>query len=107
MLSTSTHLNFRFPSTCLMVCRRSSGRLLPQASSIRLKRFGISKTRRTLICSCSIESLAVKEGELVEQGAPLYTLDVDTATKGGDVQRIIADVLRAEREMLLQQISRK
>jgi membrane fusion protein len=54
-----------------------------------------------------IESLAVQEGDLVEQGVPLYTLDVDTDTKVGGVQQLIANVLIAEREMLTQQIERK
>src|ERR1700704_3648582 len=54
-----------------------------------------------------IESLAVKEGEPVERGAPLYSLDVDTATKDGDVQQAIANVLLNLREMLIQQIERK
>jgi membrane fusion protein len=54
-----------------------------------------------------IESLAVKEGEPVEQGTPLYSLDVDTATKGGGVQQAIANVLLNLREMLIQQIERK
>jgi membrane fusion protein len=54
-----------------------------------------------------IESLAVKEGEPVERGAPLYSLDVDTATKDGDVQQAIAKVLLNLREMLIQQIERK
>jgi membrane fusion protein len=54
-----------------------------------------------------IEALAVKEGELVEQGALLYTLDVDTATKGGGVQQLIANVLTGERNMLTEQINRK
>ena len=30
-----------------------------------------------------IEALAVREGAAVDKGAPLYTLDVDSATKGG------------------------
>src|SRR5438270_3375970 len=54
-----------------------------------------------------IESLAVKEGESVEQGRPLYTLDVDTATKDGTVQQLINNVLVAERQMLTEQIDRK
>jgi membrane fusion protein len=54
-----------------------------------------------------IETLAVKEGEVVDQGAPLYTLDVDTATKGGGVQQLIANVLTGERSMLIEQIDRK
>jgi membrane fusion protein len=54
-----------------------------------------------------IESLAVQEGEFVEQGTPLYTLDVDTATKGGSVQQLVANVLVAQREMLTEQIDRR
>jgi membrane fusion protein len=54
-----------------------------------------------------IESLAVQEGELVEQGTPLYTLDVDTATKGGSVQQLVANVLIGQREMLTGQIDRR
>jgi membrane fusion protein len=54
-----------------------------------------------------IESLAVQEGDVVEQGTPLHTLDVDTVTKGGSVQQLIADVLMRERELLAQQIERK
>ena len=54
-----------------------------------------------------IESLAVKEGESVEQGRPLYTLDVDTATKDGTVQQLINNGLVAERQMLTEQIDRK
>jgi membrane fusion protein len=57
--------------------------------------------------SARIESLAVKEGEQVEQGAPLYSLDVDTATKDGGVQQAIANVLLNQREMLIQQLERK
>ena len=34
-----------------------------------------------------IESLAVQEGEFVDQGTPLYTLDVDTATLLADQQK--------------------
>jgi multidrug efflux pump subunit AcrA (membrane-fusion protein) len=50
--------------------------------------------------SGQIESLAVQKGDVVEQGIRLYTLDVDTATKVGDVQQMIDEVLIAEREML-------
>ena len=53
-----------------------------------------------------IESLAVKEGATVEQAAPLYTLDVDIATKSGDVQKLIAEVLASERKILSDQIDR-
>jgi len=54
-----------------------------------------------------VESLAVKEGDSVEQGTPLYSLDIDTATKDGGVQQAIANVLINQREMLLHQIERK
>src|SRR5207248_1706068 len=40
-----------------------------------------------------IESLAVMDGSPVSQGDLLYTLDVDTATKAGAVQHIVAEVL--------------
>src|SRR5581483_6973182 len=54
-----------------------------------------------------IEMLAVKEGATVEKGTPLYTLDVDTETKGGDVQQLVAEVLRPERKMYGDQIQQK
>jgi membrane fusion protein len=54
-----------------------------------------------------IESLAVQEGQIVEQGTLLYTIDVDIATKGGSVQQLVTNVLVAERELLNQQIERK
>ena len=53
-----------------------------------------------------IELLAVKEGASVEQGAPLYTLDVDIATKSGDMQQMISEVLMSERKVLSDQIDR-
>jgi membrane fusion protein len=43
----------------------------------------------------------------VEKGIPLYTLDVDTATKIGGVQYLIDEVLIAERMLFTQQIERK
>jgi membrane fusion protein len=54
-----------------------------------------------------IEALAVREGEVVKKGALLYTLDLDTATKGGSTQQMIINVLTAERAMLSQEIDRK
>jgi membrane fusion protein len=54
-----------------------------------------------------IESLAVEEGEQVDRGTALYTIDVDTATKDGTVQQLINNVLVAERELLTEQIDRK
>src|SRR5207248_878739 len=53
-----------------------------------------------------IESLAVVEGRPVSQGDLLYTLDVDTATKAGAVQHIVAEVLRSERNTISEQIDR-
>jgi membrane fusion protein len=54
-----------------------------------------------------IEALAAREGELIEKGAPLYTLDLDTATKDGRTQQQIIHVQRVAREALTQQIDRK
>jgi membrane fusion protein len=54
-----------------------------------------------------IEALAVREGEVVKKGSLLYTLDLDTATKGGSTQQMIINVLTAERAMLSQEIDRK
>ena len=54
-----------------------------------------------------IEELAVREGEVVDKGAVLYTLDLDTATKSGSTQQMIIRVLTAERAMLAQEIDRK
>ena len=54
-----------------------------------------------------IEALAAREGEIIEKGAPLYTLDLDTATKDGKTQQQIIHVQRVEREALTQQIDRK
>jgi membrane fusion protein len=54
-----------------------------------------------------IAALAVREGEAVEKGILLYTLDVDTATKDGSTQQQIINAQTAAREMLTQQIGRK
>jgi membrane fusion protein len=54
-----------------------------------------------------IAVLAVREGQAVEKGTLLYTLDVDTATKDGSTQQQIIDAQTAAREMLTQQIDRK
>ena len=54
-----------------------------------------------------IAALAVREGEAVEKGALLYTLDLDTATKDGRTQQQIIITQTAAREMLTQQIDRK
>jgi membrane fusion protein len=54
-----------------------------------------------------IEELAVREGEIVDKGAALYTLDLDTATKSGSTQQAIIKVLTGERAMLVQEIDRK
>src|SRR5271155_3235741 len=51
-----------------------------------------------------IQALTVREGTVVEKGAPLYTLDVDTATKGGSTQQLVMNALAAERRLLTQQI---
>jgi membrane fusion protein len=54
-----------------------------------------------------IAALAVREGEAVEKGALLYTLDLDTATKDGSTQKQIINAQTAARGMLTQQINRK
>ena len=54
-----------------------------------------------------IEDLRVREGEVVEKGAWLYTLDLDTATKDGGTQQQIINAETATREMLTQEIDRK
>jgi membrane fusion protein len=54
-----------------------------------------------------VERLAVQEGEAVEKGASLYTLDLDTATKDGGAQQRIIDALTSERAMLVQETQRK
>jgi membrane fusion protein len=54
-----------------------------------------------------IEMIAVQEGETVEKGAALYTLDLDTATKDGATQQRIIDAQIGGREILEQEIERK
>jgi membrane fusion protein len=54
-----------------------------------------------------IAALAVREGDAVEKGALLYTLDLDTATKDGRTQQQIINTQTAAREMLTQEIDRK
>jgi membrane fusion protein len=54
-----------------------------------------------------VDRLAVREGEAVAKGAPLYTLDLDTATKDGGAQQRIIDAQASERAMLVQETQRK
>jgi len=54
-----------------------------------------------------IEDLRMSEGEAVEKGAWLYTLDLDTSTKDGHTQQQIINTETATREMLTQEIDRK
>jgi len=54
-----------------------------------------------------ISALAVQEGQPVEKGTLLYTLDLDTATKDGKTQQQIINTQTAAREMLTQEIDRK
>ena len=49
----------------------------------------------------------MQEGEAVERGALLYTLDLDTTTKDGSTQQQIINAQTAAREMLTQEIDRK
>jgi membrane fusion protein len=54
-----------------------------------------------------IEDLRVREGEIVDKGAWLYTLDLDTSTKDGSTQQQIINAEKATREMLTEEIDRK
>lgn len=54
-----------------------------------------------------VEMLAVHEGEAIEKGARLYTLDLDTDTKDGGAQQQMIEALTSERSMLLQDTQRK
>jgi membrane fusion protein len=54
-----------------------------------------------------IEALAVQEGEAVKKGTPLYTVDLDTATKDGDTQQRIVEAQAGERDVLAREIERK
>jgi membrane fusion protein len=54
-----------------------------------------------------ITARTVQEGQAVEKGTLLYTLDLDTTTKDGKTQQQIINTQTAEQEMLTQQISRK
>jgi membrane fusion protein len=54
-----------------------------------------------------VERLAVQEGQAVEKGASLYTLDLDTAIKDGGAQQRMMDSLTSQREMLIQETQRK
>ena len=54
-----------------------------------------------------IEDLRVREGEVVEKGAWLYALDLDTSTKDGHTQQQIINTETATREMLTLEIDRK
>jgi len=54
-----------------------------------------------------IAALAVREGQLVDKGALLYTLDLDTTTEDGRTQQQIINTQTATREMLTQEVDRK
>jgi membrane fusion protein len=54
-----------------------------------------------------VRQLAVHEGDTVQAGTLLYTLDVDTTIKRGGVQQIIANALIAQRNVLADAIQRK
>jgi len=49
-----------------------------------------------------IAALAVREGQAVEKGALLYTLDLDTTTEDGRTQQQIINTQTARLEMLTQ-----
>lgn len=54
-----------------------------------------------------IEMLTVKEDQAVKKGDPLYTMDLDTATKDGGAQQRIIEAQTGERNMLTHEIERK
>jgi membrane fusion protein len=54
-----------------------------------------------------VEMLAVQDGQAIRKGQPLYTVDLDTTTKGGGAQQRIIDAQTGERDMLVQEIERK
>ena len=54
-----------------------------------------------------IAALAVREGQLVDKGALLYTLDLDTTTEDGRTQQQIINTQTATRDMLTQEVDRK
>ena len=54
-----------------------------------------------------IAALAVREGQAVEKGALLYTLDLDTTTEDGRTQQQIINTQTATRDMLTQEVDRK
>lgn len=54
-----------------------------------------------------VEVLNVHEGDIVNSGMPLYSLNTDTATRNGATQQQILHSLAAQRSKLLLQINRK
>jgi membrane fusion protein len=54
-----------------------------------------------------IEALAFQEGDAVNKGDSLYTMDVDTITKDGGSQQRVIEAQTVERDMLAQEIERK
>ena len=54
-----------------------------------------------------VETLAVQEGQAVNKGEPLYTVNLDTTTKDGGTQQRIIDAQIGERDMLAHEIERK
>jgi membrane fusion protein len=54
-----------------------------------------------------IQSIAVRDGQEVQEGAVLYLVNVDTATSSGNTQQTIIRELNNERKLLADQIARK
>lgn len=54
-----------------------------------------------------IQSIAVRDGDRVAEGAPLYVLNVDTATKSGETQQSVLQALARQRQVLADEIARK
>ena len=53
-----------------------------------------------------IQSIAVHDGEQVEQNALLYRINVDTGTQGGGLNHQLVQALQAERPVLAREVAR-
>jgi len=73
------------------------GLVLPKAGLIKI----------TAPATGWIQSLAVRDGQEVAEGALLYWINLDTATTGGQTQQTIIRSLITERRFLAEQIARK
>jgi membrane fusion protein len=54
-----------------------------------------------------VDSISVHDGDTVTAGDPLYMLDLDTATKGGETQELVLKTLTSDRAMLRDEVERQ